>query len=297
MGNSDVAMPTEVDTTFQPTRSAPLLLFGGPYGNLEALHALLEQAARLGVPDRNLLCTGDLAAYCADAQALVNEIRARDIAVVQGNCEQSLGAGSDDCGCGFETGSACDLLATQWYQYTMSELHDSSCAWMRRLPAQIDFTWGGRRWWAIHGGLRQNNRFLFASASDSQLAAELPQTADIVVAGHCGIPFTRAVSGQLWHNPGVIGVPANDGTRRVWFSLAEASDDCIKITHHALSYDAETASRKMRARGLTVYAQALLDGLWPSLDVLPRAERRATGKPLGFDPIYWSGDQRRQEYA
>jgi predicted phosphodiesterase len=272
-------------------------LFGGPYGNLEALLALLEQADRLGIPDRNLLCTGDLAAYCADAQAVVDEIRARGIAVVQGNCEQSLGAGREDCGCGFEAGSACDLLSAQWYRYTMSELTDDSCAWMRQLPPLIDFTWGGRRWSAIHGGLRQNNRFLFASASDAELAAELPQTSDIVVAGHCGIPFTRVVRGQLWHNPGVIGMPANDSTRRVWFSVAEADDDRVAITHHALSYDAETASRKMHAQGLTGYGQALLSGLWPSLDVLPAAERRTTGTPLAFDPVYWSSEHRRQDCA
>jgi predicted phosphodiesterase len=290
-------MQAETDTPFQPTRSAPLLLFGGPYGNLEALLALFEQADRRGIPDRNLLCTGDLAAYCADAQAVVDAIRARDIAVVQGNCEQSLGAGREDCGCGFEAGSVCDLLSAQWYQYAMSELTDDNCAWMRRLPVRIDFTWGGLQWSAIHGGLRQNNRFLFASASDMQFTEELPQTADIVVAGHCGIPFTRAVGRQLWHNPGVIGLPANDGTRRVWFSIAEAAADGITVTHHAMRYDAETASRKMRAQALTGYDQTLLSGLWPSLDVLPAAERRATGTPLELGPVYWSGEHRRRNCA
>jgi len=141
----------------------------------------------------------------------------------------------------------------------------------------------------MHGGSRQNNRFLFASASEKQLAAELPQAADIVVACHCGIPFTRAVGRQLWHNPGVIGMPANDGTPRVWFSVAETRGDGVSITYHALTYDAETASRKMCAKGLTGYSEALLSGLWPSMDVLPAAERRAAGTPLEFEPICWSG--------
>ena len=36
---------------------------------------------------------------------------------------------------------------------------------------------------------------------------------DGLVAGHCGLPFTQTIDGRLWHNPGVIGMPANDGTR------------------------------------------------------------------------------------
>ena len=286
-----------LSTPFQPHASAPLLLFGGPYSNLESLLALLEQARGLGIPDRNLLCTGDLVAYCADAQAVVDIILTRDIAVVQGNCEASLGAHRDDCGCGFQPGSACDLLSGQWYRYATTELNSDTRAWMQRLPPLIEFTWAGWRWAALHGGLQQNNRFLFASSDATQLAAEMPGDAEIVVAGHCGIPFTRSVNGRLWHNPGVIGMPANDGTPRGWFSVAEARGDDLLINHHALLYDAETASRKMRAQGLTGYADALLNGLWPSLDVLPSAERQATGNPLAFDPTCWSGERQRQASA
>ncbi len=276
-----------MNTFFQPTPAAPLLFFGGPYSNLEALLALLERAAEFGIPDRNLLCTGDLVAYCADPQAVVDVFRARNLAVVQGNCEESLGTGSDDCGCGFDPGSACDVLSAQWYRYASANLDLHSRAWMRGLPAQIAFSWGGRRWLAVHGTSRQQNRFLFASANKAQLAAELPQDTDIVVAGHCGIPFTRRVRSQLWHNAGVIGMPANDGTRRVWFSVAEERRESIVISTRALSYDAESASRKMQGEGLCAYAEALLSGLWPSTDVLPQAEQTAGGVPLAFDPVHY----------
>ena len=33
----------------------PAIVFGGPYGNLEAMRALLEQAARLGVPGERMV--------------------------------------------------------------------------------------------------------------------------------------------------------------------------------------------------------------------------------------------------
>lgn len=53
------------------------------------------------------------------------------------------------------------------------------------------------------------------------------------------------------------------------------------MEHRALHYDAAGASAAMRTAGLHYgYAAALESGLWPSLDVLPAAERAATGVAL-----------------
>ena len=41
---------------------APLLCFGGPYSNLQALQAMLAEARRLGIPPERMLCTGDVVA-------------------------------------------------------------------------------------------------------------------------------------------------------------------------------------------------------------------------------------------
>ena len=49
----------------------PALVFGGPYGNLEATQALLDEAARLGVPPRRIVCTGDVVAYTRSIAKLV----------------------------------------------------------------------------------------------------------------------------------------------------------------------------------------------------------------------------------
>ncbi len=274
---------------FTPLPERPLLLFGGPYGNLEALRAVLARAERLAIPDRNLLCTGDLAAYCADPQAVADLVRERNIAVVQGNCEASLGAGAADCGCGFEPGSACDALSAQWYGFARSALDAASREWMRALPASLAWAWGGRRWQALHAGRSSNNRFLFASTPAAELAAEVPDEADVVVAGHCGLPFTRDLGARVWHNPGVLGMPANDGTPRVWYSTVEQDPAGLVFRHRALDYDHRGARRRMLDRGLAGgYADALASGLWPSLDVLPQAERDATGQPLTAHTVRWS---------
>jgi hypothetical protein len=89
----------------------PLMVFGGPYSNLEATRAVLDEATRLSISADRIICTGDVVAYGADAAATVDLVRDRVSHVVMGNCEENLAAGSDDCGCGFPTGSSCERLS------------------------------------------------------------------------------------------------------------------------------------------------------------------------------------------
>jgi predicted phosphodiesterase len=267
----------------------PVLLFGGCYSNLQATRALLNQAAELGIPPDRIICTGDVVAYAADPAATVDLVRASGMHVVMGNCEESLGLGAADCGCGFAAGSACDLLSVAWYAHADASLDDDSRKWMRGLPRRIDLAVGGRRLAVVHGSPNSINQFVFGSVPDAVLRDLIASTGcDGVIGGHCGIPFTRMVDGRLWHNPGVIGVPAHDGTPRVWFSVLAAVGDDIEIRHLPLDYDHAAAAASMRAAGLPAgYADALGTGLWPSVDVLPPEERAHGGQLLDFAPIVW----------
>src|SRR5919206_290137 len=82
------------------------------------------------------------------------------------------------------------------------------------------------------------------------------------------------------------GMPANDGTPRVWFSVLTPGNG-LRIEHVALAYDHAAAARDMRAAGLEGYAAALETGSWPSCDVLPPAERKAAGAPLVPGAVTW----------
>jgi uncharacterized Fe-S cluster-containing radical SAM superfamily protein len=111
---------------------------------------------------------------------------------------------------------------------------------------------------------------------------------DGIIGGHCGLPFTEVIDGRLWHNSGAIGMPANDGTRRVWFSVLTPSDGDIAVEHAALDYDYGAAAAKMRAARLPEgYAAALETGLWPSCDVLPATEFEARAVPLPEGRVLW----------
>lgn len=267
----------------------PVLVFGGPYGNLEATEAVLAEGARLGVPPARTICTGDVVAYCADPQATVEAVRAAGVAVVMGNVEEAIAADSDDCGCGFAEGTVCRTLATQWYDFARAALDAEARRWMARLPRGLRFTLGGRRLRVVHGAPSRINRFVFASTPADEQAAEIDSTGcEGIVAGHSGLPFTRVIGGRLWHNAGAVGLPANDGTPRVWYSLLQPEGGSITAEHRPLVYDHRGAAAKMRARGLPEgYADALESGLWPSLDVLPPAERARSGMALDPQAVVW----------
>jgi hypothetical protein len=96
------------------------------------------------------------------------------------------------------------------------------------------------------------------------------------------------IGDRLWHNSGVIGMPANDGTPRVWYLVLTPTKDGVSISHHALNYDHAAAAR-MRAEPLPAgYAHCLETGLWRSLDVLPGQEKAATGGALQEHDVSWS---------
>ncbi|MBE0533943.1 MAG: metallophosphoesterase family protein [Rhodospirillales bacterium] len=273
------------------TIDAPILVFGGPYGNLEATRAVLAEAGRLGIPASRTLCTGDVCAYCADPQETVDLLRATGIVTVMGNCEEELAGNGADCGCGFATGSACDVLSQQWFAYAAAHLDAEAKAWMRTLPRQVAFRMAGRRFRVIHGGASRINRFIFASMPEKEVAGEFRCLGtDAVIAGHCGLPFSRVVGGRLWHNAGVIGMPANDGTPRGWYSVLRPEGGDIALDHRSFGYDHAAQARKMRECGLPEgYARGLETGLWPNLDILPAAERQRTGLPIASDSVRWPG--------
>lgn len=245
--------------------------------------ALRAEADRLGIPPERCLCTGDVVAYCAEPVETADLIRGWGCPVVMGNCEESFAQNAEDCGCGFEEASACDVLLKEWFAFASARLDARRRAWMGELPRMIRFEWAGRTVAAIHGAADEINRYIFASTPAEEKCAQAELAgADIVLAGHCGIPFTQKLpGGRVWHNAGAIGMPANDGTPESWYSLLIPGEGAPRFEHRRLSYDHEGAASAMRAACLPEgYARALETGLWPSLDVLPPAERAAMGKPL-----------------
>lgn len=243
--------------------------------------ALMAEADRLGIAADRVICTGDVVAYCAEPEETAAALRAWGCLCIAGNCEEQLAVGAADCGCNFEEGTACDLLAKGWYPFADARVSAETRAWMAALPRTFEFRFAGLKFRVVHGGFDETARWVFASRKDV-LAEEMAAAgADIVIAGHCGLPFIEHAGHGVWFNPGVIGMPANDGTGDVWYGLIVPQAGGVRLATRRLVYDCHGAAAAVRRyRYADGYARALVTGIWPSFDVLPEAETAAAGVKL-----------------
>ena len=74
-------------------------VFGGVYNNHFALAALLEDAARRGA--QAVYCLGDLGGFGPHPEKVRPLLAAGGVLAIQGNYEESLAAGREDCNCGY----------------------------------------------------------------------------------------------------------------------------------------------------------------------------------------------------
>ncbi len=262
-----------------------MLIFGGIYSNLQALEALIAQSKVLGIHPENCICTGDIVGYCAQPEETVQLFREWGAHSIAGNVELQLYEGAEDCGCDFSEGSRCDGFSKLWYPYAQGCLTQGSLDWMGELPQHIAFDYAGKKVTVLHGSAQHVSEFIFKSTPETIKLRSFKETnSDVILAGHCGLPFYHQIGQQLWLNAGVIGMPANDGTRGVWYLVLDDENGHLEYTYQYLNYNYEISYALMLANHLpTEYAQTLKTGLWDNMEVLPPEERQLQGLTYNFN--------------
>lgn len=267
------------------SKSGKLLLFGGVYGNLQALKKLKYIAEAEDIAAENCICTGDIVGYCAQPEETVQLFREWGALSISGNVEQQLAEGSDDCGCDFKSGGRCDTFSRTWFPFTQNQLSEASLKWIAELPNHITLDIAGKRAVVVHGSYEYVSDFIFESTSVEEKQKSFTSSeSEIIIAGHCGLPFHQKIEEKLWLNPGVIGMPANDGTPRVWYMILETKGKELKYTHRSFEYGYNTTKQLMLVNFLPEeYAETLSTGLWDNMEILPELEKMAQGIPINFE--------------
>lgn len=256
-----------------------LLLFGGVYSNLQALEKLKQVADELGFLPEQVICNGDIVGYCAQPEETVQLIKDWGIQCITGNVELQLREGQEDCGCDFDEGTRCDVFSRQWYPFAQKLISKESVEWLKEMPEHLSFEFAGKNISVVHGAKSHVSKYIFKSTpwQEKQVELDLCQ-ADVIIAGHSGLPFTDVKEGKLWINPGVIGMPANDGTTRVWYGVLSQENGQLKVDHCSFEYDNKTANQLMIENKLPEeYAKTLLTGLWDNCEILPEEETNQQG--------------------
>jgi len=265
--------------------SGKLLLFGGVYSNLQALEQLVQLSKEMGIPSENCICTGDIIGYCAQPEETIQLFRNWGARSIMGNVEQQLFKGEEDCGCDFAPGSSCDGFSKRWYPFAQRELSKESITWMGQLPEHLSFEMTNRKVMVVHGSYNHISDFIFRSTPESIKKASFSNSkSDVIVAGHCGLPFHQKIQEKIWLNPRVVGMPANEGLSRVWYLILEDEGEILKYAHHHFEYDYISAHNCMIENELPRgYADSIITGLWDNMEILPLEERELRGTPYDFD--------------
>ncbi len=259
--------------------SGKTLLFGGVYSNLQALEALKQIAEKEGISPENCICTGDIVGYCAQPEETVQLFKIWGAKSIVGNVEMQLRENAADCGCDFREGSRCDGFSQLWYPYAQSKLSSTSLDFLQTLPNTIQFEYASKKVTVVHGSYFNVSEFIFKSTNWSKKAPNFAATnSNVIVAGHCGLPFQDQQDDKLWLNPGVIGMPANDGNPSVWYAIIDDAKENFNFTHHTLNYNYKLTSKLMQ-NGLLPeeYARTIVTGIWDNTEILPAIETGLQG--------------------
>lgn len=261
-----------------------VLLFGGVYSNLQALEKLKSIAEKNNIPPENCICTGDIVGYCAQPEETIQLFKLWGAKSIAGNVEIQLREGAEDCGCDFRKGSRCDGFSQLWYPYAQSKLSKSSLDFIKEIPDHIQFTYAEKKTIVVHGSWTNVSEFIFKSTPWEVKQSTFEATkSDLIIAGHCGLPFKQIENEKLWINPGVIGMPANDGNPTVWYAVLNDAEKEVSITHHAMNYNHKLTS-KLMYNGLLPeeYARTIITGIWDNTEILPPVESGLQG--FGIQP-------------
>jgi hypothetical protein len=255
-----------------------IAVFGGVYNNHLALLELLEDAARRGA--EAVYCLGDLGGFGPNPEKVRPLLVQGGVLPIQGNYEESLASGREDCNCGY-TDPRDNHFAGISYGYTARNCSPDFKAWMGALPKRRRVRLGDRELLLVHGSPRRVNEFLFHSTSPAPFLEVLldQQRCDAVLCTHTGLHWRRRLpSGRDVVNVGVIGRPANDGNTHVWYAMLEAREEGLGVELLPLVYDHPGLAAEMRAEGLPEeFVETILTGWWTTcLEILPARERAAS---------------------
>ncbi|HEY3174811.1 MAG TPA: metallophosphoesterase family protein [Candidatus Polarisedimenticolia bacterium] len=254
-------------------------LLGGIYSN----HLALREALKLARERKaeTIVALGDFGAFGPHPDRTLEILREEKLPAIQGNYEESLAGGADDCHCGY-TDPRDNRFAQISYDYTREKTSAGHTEWMATLPGHIRLTMGGRRLLLCHGSPRRINEFLFHSATPVPFIRRLlaEHEADLIVCTHTGIHWKRFIEpGRGVVNAGALGRPANDGRVNVWFTILEETAGGLDAEFVPVPYDHDRLAREMRDESLPPeFIETIQTGWWTScLEILP-AKERARGR-------------------
>jgi predicted phosphodiesterase len=237
-----------------------IALFGDIHANLEALEAVLADAAAQGVTD--YVCMGDVVGYNADPGPCLERVKELGCPTVKGN--------HDEDASGNHSLDAMNPIAAAALQWTREQLTDDQRLWLRRLRMvrQIaDFT-------VVHSTLDQPANWNYVTNRFDAMANFSYQFTQICFNGHTHVPRVYVKGDKVveaaadsvviedgskyFINVGSVGQP-RDGDWRAAYAIYDVEHKIVSVRR--VEYDIATTQKKILAAGLPeMLAERIAEG-------------------------------------
>ncbi len=225
-------------------------VLGDVHGNIEALKAAYNSAVTMKVD--KLYHLGDLGGYAPFVNEVVDFMIDHGIEGVQGNYDEAVANDREHCGCKAEEPLQ-EEMAHLSFVWTKEHVSPESKAYLKNLPAEIEFTAEGKKVWLFHATPKKNNLYWFEDRPE-KFFREMAEKgeASIMIYGHIHKPYRKDINGNIFINAGSVGKP-KDGDPRACVTIVEITPAAVRTEFIRIPYDLEKVAAAISASGLPEY--------------------------------------------
>ncbi|MGB0837414.1 MAG: metallophosphoesterase family protein [Flavobacteriaceae bacterium] len=233
-----------------------IALFSDIHANLPALESFFADVEHRNVDA--IYCLGDLIGYNVWPNEVIQEIRARKIATLEGNHDEYISNMAKSSGqIDFESLNNGGISKA----FTNQLLTDENRSYLQSLPAHIrlEFKFNDEHinLLFVHGSPKAINEYIFEERSDQDLIEMMEDAhADVLCFGHTHKPFHRIVATQndgvpkFKHaiNIGSVGKPKDHNTKGCYTllefdsRLSMGNQNSLNVESVRFDYDIEKAA-------------------------------------------------------
>lgn len=194
-----------------------IAVLGGAHGDARVLDFALSRVADLGI--HMILCTGNLAVGGGDGNAVIDTLRERGVACVQGEMDRLVVRALR------KADSLRKRLDDDVFDAVMrahESLTNANVEYLRALPQRRDLVFEGKALCLCHGTVSSQSNTLAADDSIDRFRRQREvANAPVVVCGSDEDVFLKVVDDTLFVNPGALQA----GAKAVSFVVVNTDDE------------------------------------------------------------------------
>lgn len=219
------------------------------HANLPALRAVLDDIDAIACDA--VYCVGDVVGRGPHPDAVIEELRRREIVTVQGNWDEAVGMDRDQPGALWATPES-EAAGYESLAWTRRVIRDEHRNWLRALPATLRVGVEDRSMLLFHGTPLKATEYLWADRPSRYFARIASDEADdLFCFGHTHEAFHRVYGQGHFVAAGSVGCGVGDDARARYAVIYVGQPD-IAVGFRSVDYDHRSVVADLHAAGLSV---------------------------------------------